>query len=186
MNKIKIITAALACSLGLIGCAASQIDLKDATDIVSLGYINREKISNIGDPYLVTENGKYYVDLINEVSREHINSVRRIEILISNNDENISSHFSIEYFAEKSDEDGYILGYDSNEKGYLIGVQPKTPINDFKRILTSVDDIQVLINEKEVVQEYAYSGMKITLLDNKGEVLLDENDNPITYTVIVK
>ena len=61
MNKIKIITAALACSLGLIGCAASQIDLKDAMDIVSLGYINREKISNIGDPYLVTENGKYYV-----------------------------------------------------------------------------------------------------------------------------
>jgi hypothetical protein len=43
------------------GCAAPEINLKDASGIISQGYINKEKISGIGDPYLVTENGKYYV-----------------------------------------------------------------------------------------------------------------------------
>ncbi len=50
-----------ACSLLFSGCAAPEVSLKDASGIISRGYINREKISNIGDPYLVTENGKYYV-----------------------------------------------------------------------------------------------------------------------------
>ncbi len=43
------------------GCGAQDIVLKDASEIVSRGYINGDKICNIGDPYLVTENGKYYV-----------------------------------------------------------------------------------------------------------------------------
>ncbi len=62
MKKAKLIFAAMtACSLVVSGCAAPEINLKDASGIISQGYINKEKISGIGDPYLVTENGKYYV-----------------------------------------------------------------------------------------------------------------------------
>lgn len=61
MKKEKMIAAMAACSLMVSGCYAREITLKDASNIKSLGYINKEKISNIGDPYLVTENGKYYV-----------------------------------------------------------------------------------------------------------------------------
>lgn len=61
MKKEKMIAAMAACTLMVSGCSAREIVLKDAQDIKDLGYINKEKISNIGDPYLVTENGKYYV-----------------------------------------------------------------------------------------------------------------------------
>ena len=64
MKKAKILTAVAACAIAVSGCSApgvSEISLKDASEIVSQGYINTEQISNIGDPYLVTENGRYYV-----------------------------------------------------------------------------------------------------------------------------
>ena len=61
MKKTKIISAMTACALMISGCATPEIVLKDAGEIISRGYINKEIISNIGDPYLVTENGKYYV-----------------------------------------------------------------------------------------------------------------------------
>lgn len=61
MKKENMIAAMAACTLMVSGCSAREIVLKDAQDIKDLGYINKEKISNIGDPYLVTENGKYYV-----------------------------------------------------------------------------------------------------------------------------
>jgi beta-xylosidase len=63
MKKSSILAAMTACTLLVSGCGSSapEIVLKDASEIVSQGYINKEKISNIGDPYLVTENGKYYV-----------------------------------------------------------------------------------------------------------------------------
>ncbi|MCR5669991.1 MAG: glycoside hydrolase family 43 protein [Butyrivibrio sp.] len=61
MKKNKILSAMTACALMVSGCAAPEITLLDASEIISQGYINKEVISNIGDPYLVTENGKYYV-----------------------------------------------------------------------------------------------------------------------------
>ena len=61
MKKAKILAAMTACTLMVSGCGAQDIVLKDASEIVSRGYINGDKICNIGDPYLVTENGKYYV-----------------------------------------------------------------------------------------------------------------------------
>ncbi|RKM62001.1 hypothetical protein D6855_00875 [Butyrivibrio sp. CB08] len=61
MKKVHIITAMTACSLMISACQGPEISLKDASEIISQGYINKERISNIGDPYLVTENGKYYV-----------------------------------------------------------------------------------------------------------------------------
>ncbi len=62
MKKTRIIATTLTtCALMVSGCSAPEIVLKDASEIISMGYINQEKIANIGDPYLVTENGKYYV-----------------------------------------------------------------------------------------------------------------------------
>ncbi len=61
MKKVHLITAMTACSLMVSACQGPEISLKDASEFISRGYINREKISSIGDPYLVTENGKYYV-----------------------------------------------------------------------------------------------------------------------------
>lgn len=61
MKKANIITAMTACSIMVSACGMTEISLKDASEIYSQGYINKEKISGIGDPYLVTENGKYYV-----------------------------------------------------------------------------------------------------------------------------
>ena len=133
------------------------------------------------------ENGKYYVELLNDISRKHIPSSRQIDIIIHDEDSSIRSHFTIEYVAEKNEEDGYILGYDVDDNRSLINVQPKTPIDEFKRIFTGFDNIQVLINnEEEMEQKYAYTGMKVTLLDNNGEIIIDENNNPIIYTLAVK
>ncbi len=64
MKKFKITAAIIAaCSMILSGCTGSSPDvaLKDASELLSLGYINQDKICNIGDPYLITENGKYYI-----------------------------------------------------------------------------------------------------------------------------
>lgn len=61
MRKVQVLTAMTACSIMILACGKAEIGLKDASEIYSQGYINKEKISGIGDPYLVTENGKYYV-----------------------------------------------------------------------------------------------------------------------------
>ncbi len=48
MKKSSIIAAMTACALTISGCGSSapEIVLKDAAEILSLGYINKEKISN--------------------------------------------------------------------------------------------------------------------------------------------
>lgn len=42
-------------------CGTKEKQLLDSTPIREQGFINNEQISGIGDPYLVVDNGKYYV-----------------------------------------------------------------------------------------------------------------------------
>ena len=134
----------------------------------------------------VDENGKYYVEMLNDISRNHVPSYRQIEVVLKNENDSIGSHLYIEYLTEKTEEDDIILGYDTNEKGYIINVKPKTPIDDFKNIFTCYDDIQIIINDGEQLeQEYAYTGMRVTLLNKDGERILDKNNNPTIYSLAV-
>ncbi len=63
MKKINILSLALAMGLIVSGCGGKTegLTLLDNQALISQSFINNEKITNIGDPYLVEENGRYYV-----------------------------------------------------------------------------------------------------------------------------
>jgi len=61
MKLFKILMFLTTCALALIGCGTKEKILLDSTDIREQGFVNNEKITGIGDPYLLVDNGKYYV-----------------------------------------------------------------------------------------------------------------------------
>ncbi len=66
MKKIMVFAIAAAIVIAITGgsrmCLSyKNISLKDNSDIVSQSFINNEKISNIGDPYIIKYEDRYYV-----------------------------------------------------------------------------------------------------------------------------
>lgn len=61
MKKKYYLMILAALSMALMGCGQKEIARKDASEILAKGFYNKGEISNIGDPYLVNYEGKYYV-----------------------------------------------------------------------------------------------------------------------------
>ncbi len=78
------------------------------------------------------------------------------------------------------------LGYKTKED-YLIGIKPKTPVADFKKILIGDQDYNVVIKKdgKEIKNGYMETGMYVQIQDKDGNVIKDANGDLIVYEAIV-
>ncbi len=79
------------------------------------------------------------------------------------------------------------LGYDI-EENYIIGIGPKTPIEDFKTILT--DEYTVTVKDATTKEEITTGNMKTGMLveiqDTEGNVLEDAEGNLLVYEAVIK
>ena len=59
LSKILLGASAMVMALSLNACG-KQVELKDSSELRQYTYTNGNQITNIGDPYLFTYDGKYY------------------------------------------------------------------------------------------------------------------------------
>lgn len=81
------------------------------------------------------------------------------------------------------------LGYQIQDE-YILDVKAKTPVADFKNILTTDCTVKVIDpsngENKEAVLGYVKTGMLVKLLDSNGNELADNNGNLLVFEVVVK
>ena len=166
--------------------------LEKCTDTAVIDvYYNTKTENVIGEVKPIKdENGKYYVELDLEEYDEQIKDreiVVRLSDIISEN-KTISLITEIDYtFETEALKD---FGYPIKENKYVKNVSNKTTVDEFKRIFKGENNlnIEVVTVNNTLVEDNQYVGTGMIVKINKinNEPLLDNDNNPITFTIAVK
>ena len=143
------------------------------------------------------ENQKYYVEFDLEEYEEEFDQ-REIYITLIDSQNGIYLFNEIDYNLKGNDPEEPTpgdeleieLGYPIKNDEYVTEVKSKTSLEDFEKKLLGENNIGVKIetkdNEDLTDEEFVSTGMKVKLLDENNNPLLDSEENPIVYTVVVK
>lgn len=130
------------------------------------------------------ENGRFYVELDDEITEDKLPSKRIISVEVRDETGMIYAYADIEHNVEEDEKFGYEI-----KDNYLINVKAKTPIQNFKEIFVGRSTRKAIVladNDEDVIDGYASTGMKVQVQDKDGNLLKDEEGNIITYIIVVK
>ena len=141
------------------------------------------------------ENFRYYVEFdLDEYEEEELDH-REIYVSLYDQETGIDLLNQIDYKLKTDEPEPeepreIELGYTIKDNKYITQVKTKTTLEDFENKLIGENDLNIQIvskdNEELVDEEYISTGMKVKLLDESDELLVDSEGSPIIYTVVVK